>query len=139
MRIGLNIVRATLRVPRTAPWLARVVQDATRVPNQRLHRTAAAQPSVVPHLPVSRGAIRPLSCQRLVIRQGFQGAMNNPCKRCIDGGFSAVASDQFRSSLTRDGWREQPFSSPRGSEPVGSGTLNRTATGRKPLQCHCLR
>ena len=58
MRIGLNIVRATLRVARTAPRLSRVVRDATRVPNQRLHRTAAAQPAIAPHLPVSRGAVR---------------------------------------------------------------------------------
>ena len=35
MRIGLNIVRATLRIVRTAPRLARVVRDAPRVPNQR--------------------------------------------------------------------------------------------------------
>ena len=66
MRIGLNIVRATLRVVRTAPRLSRVVRDATRVPNQRLHRTAAAQPAVAPRLPVSRGAVRPrmwISCR----------------------------------------------------------------------------
>ena len=55
--IRLNIVRATLRVPRTAPRLSRVVRDAKRVPNQRLHRTVAAQPSVAPRLPVSRGAV----------------------------------------------------------------------------------
>jgi len=59
MRIRLNIVRATLRVPRTAPRLSRVVRDAKRVPNQRLHRTVAAQPPVAPRLPVSRGAVMP--------------------------------------------------------------------------------
>jgi cold shock CspA family protein/Holliday junction resolvase-like predicted endonuclease len=58
MRIDINIVRATLRVPRTAPRLAFVVQDAKRIPNQRLHRTGAAQPPVAPRLPVSRGAVR---------------------------------------------------------------------------------
>ena len=40
MRIRLNIVR-----------------DAQRIPNQRLHRAAAAQPPVAPRLPVSRGAV----------------------------------------------------------------------------------
>ena len=54
MRIGLNIVQATLRVTRTAPRLSLVVQDAKRVPNQRLHRTVVAQPPVAPRLPVSR-------------------------------------------------------------------------------------
>ena len=38
--------------------VALVVQDANRVPNQRLHRTVAAQPPVAPRLPVSRGAVR---------------------------------------------------------------------------------
>lgn len=37
MRIGPNIVRVTLRVTRTGPRLARVVRDAKRIPNQRLH------------------------------------------------------------------------------------------------------
>ena len=50
-------VRATLRVVRTAPRLARVVRAARRAPNQRLHRTVAAQPAVAPRLPVSRGAV----------------------------------------------------------------------------------
>ena len=59
MRIRLNIVRPTLRIVRIAPRLARMVRDAPRVPNQRLHRTAAAQPMVAPRRPVSRGAIRP--------------------------------------------------------------------------------
>ena len=47
---------ATLRVTRTAPRLAHVVRDAKRVPNQRLHRTAAIQPPVAPRLPVIREA-----------------------------------------------------------------------------------
>ena len=33
------------------------VRDALRVPNQRLHRTVAAQPPVAPRLPVIRGAV----------------------------------------------------------------------------------
>ena len=57
IRIRLNTVRATLRVTRTAPRLARVVRNAQRVPNQRLHRTVAVQPPVAPRLPVSRGAV----------------------------------------------------------------------------------
>jgi len=51
--------QSTLRVTRTAPRLAHVVRDAPRVPNQRLHRTVAAQPPVAPRLPVSRGAVMP--------------------------------------------------------------------------------
>jgi len=56
-RVSAN-VRATRSVARTAPRLSPVVRDAKRVPNQRLHRTAAAQPPVAPRLPVSRGAVR---------------------------------------------------------------------------------
>ena len=57
MRIHLIIVRATLRVVRTAPLLSHAVRDATRVPNQRLHLTAAAQPPVAQRPPVNRGLL----------------------------------------------------------------------------------
>jgi hypothetical protein len=57
MWIGLNTVRATLRFARTALRLARGVRDARRVPNQRLHRIIAGQPSVAPRQPVSRGPL----------------------------------------------------------------------------------
>jgi hypothetical protein len=71
MWIGLSMVRATLRVHRTAPRLGRVVRDATRVPNQRLSGAVAVQPPVAPSPPVSRGAVDSRNMQdRTNIRAG---------------------------------------------------------------------
>jgi len=46
-----------VQLPYFPDHVAKIKSVAGRVPNQRLHRTAAEQPPVAPRLPVSRGAV----------------------------------------------------------------------------------